>query len=124
MFATNANFQIDPCGATIFDRQVHQPAYTIPVQSLEGILGQDPFLNVFDQEVPLGIVPAVAKSHLGKVIGAKREEFSHFADLYGGDTGTRDFDHRAKFVLEGSLFSRPSLLLQFVPGEAGSTQAL
>ncbi len=98
MLTADAHFQVRPGLATFIDSDLHQATYPFPVDGLEWVLGQDPFGHVGDQEVAFGIIPAVAKGHLGQVIGTEGEELCQFCQFTGSDSRPWDFDHRPEFI--------------------------
>ncbi len=101
MFTTNTNFQTWALTASFFDCNLHQTANTIAIQLLEWVLWQNTFVNINTEEVAFSIIAAVAKGHLSKIVGAKGEEFGVFSDFVCSNSSTWDFNHRAKFVING-----------------------
>jgi hypothetical protein len=67
---------------------------------LEGVLRQDSLLHVGDEEIALGIIPAVSECHLGQIIGSKGEELRQFGDLGGSDRRAWNLDHGSELVGE------------------------
>ena len=100
MLTADTHFQFRAGLAAIIDGHLHQLAHAFPVQGLERILRQDALADICDQEVALGIVTAVAKGHLGQVVGAEGEELGQLGNFTGGHCRARDLDHGAEFVSE------------------------
>ena len=124
MLATDADFHAGAGLATQFYGDAHELGQAIPIDGLEGILGEDALLDVIDQETLLGVVTADAESGLGEIVGAEGEELGVLGDLISRQGCTGDFDHRAEFVIDfdalfrhdffGHSFQGGSLHLEFV----------
>src|SRR6266702_1973939 len=120
MFTTDTHFQERIRFSPVLKRHTYQLSYTITIKCLEWIKGEDfhPLssswlfqpINVFQQELALGIVTADAKSCLSQVICAKAEELGNSRDLVGSQSGSWKFDHRAEFILNSRTNLRCDLL--------------
>ncbi len=71
MLAADPNFEICSGCPAFYHGQIPQLTYTWDHYGLEGILGENAVFNVFHQEIPLRIIPAVAKGELGQVVGSE-----------------------------------------------------
>src|SRR3972149_905294 len=117
MFATDSDLEVRTGCTAINDSHFHQLTYTFPVDRLEWVLGQDFLFDICDQKVSLSIIPRIAKSHLGEVVGAKREELGKFSNFGRCNCGTWNFDHRSELVAEVDfLLIHHSLGYPFQPG--------
>ena len=86
--------------ATSRDSHLHQFTHTILIEGLEWILDQNTFFDVAHKEAALGIITAIAKGHLGQVVGTEGEELGHFGHSPGPHTGPNDFEHTAELELD------------------------
>ena len=103
MLATDTNLEIGLGSLSLFYTYLHQSAHAGLIQCLEGIRIQDferyqvafrvlltciNAVHVSHQELGLGVVTTVAKSHLGQVVGAEGEKVSVLRDFTGGEGST------------------------------------
>src|SRR5689334_22910200 len=106
MFAADTHFQVRVRFSPLLNRHTYQLSHTIAIKRLEWVYGENfhPLcspglfqpIDVFQQELALGIVTADAKSCLRQVICAKAEELGNGCDLASSQSGSRQFDHRAE----------------------------
>src|SRR6185437_5785934 len=84
VFAADADLQVGPGLAALFDRDPHQPADAVTVERLERRHTEDAEVHVAAEERALDVVAGKAPAHLGEVVGAEAEELGLLGDLSGG----------------------------------------
>src|SRR5690606_32233280 len=82
VLAADADLEVGPGLAAALHADLHQLAYAVLVQALEGILLQDALVQVGREEVA-GVVPAVAEGKLREVVRPEGEELGLLRDLVG-----------------------------------------
>ena len=103
VLAANAEFQIGRAPATAFDRRccTSSPTPSL-IESLEWIARDRASCSTY----ALRNVPASSrlrpKSRLRQIVRAEREELGRVGDLVGGQSGARQFDHRADEIVRTS----------------------
>ena len=99
MLATDPDLELRARGATLVDRDLHQPGDCV-VQGLERVDRQDAVLDVLQQEPALGVVPAVTERHLRQVVRPEAEERRVAGDLVGREGAAWHLDHGAELVVD------------------------
>ena len=99
MLAADADVQLRIDRTSQLDGKIHQLADAVLVQAGERIALEDLGVIVRGKELAR-VVAAEAEGHLCEVVGAEAEEISIFGDFIRGQGGTRDFNHRADFILD------------------------
>ncbi len=99
MLAADPDLQVGPGSAPSLDPDLHQFTYALLVQGLEDVKGQDLLLDI-EREEPPGVIPAVTKGQLGKVIGAEGEELRVLGNLAGKQSRPRNLDHGPDHILD------------------------
>src|SRR5438067_4841378 len=112
MFTTDSDLKMRIGLPPVLHRHAYQLTHTIAVERLERIKRQDlhlllePWLrqaiDVFEQELALGIVAADTKGGLCQVVGTEAEEFRFFRNLTCSQGSTRQLNHRTELVLDGN----------------------
>src|SRR5688572_30318249 len=74
VLTADADLQAGPRCASLFDSGAHELADARHIESLERVRGEDPTLDVVEEEAALGVVAAVPECHLRQVVGAEAEE--------------------------------------------------
>src|SRR5579885_2969396 len=115
MLSTDTHLQMIVHRAPLIHGNAYQPPHAIAVQRLEWIGRQNlhwliqsrlfETLDIFQQELALGVVAAHAEGRLCQVIGAKAEELCYLCNLPSSQRGARQLDHRTKLI--GNLSSHP-----------------
>src|ERR1051326_698760 len=106
LFATDADLERCPLLAPTLDPHADELANSFAVDRLEGVVRQHTLLEIFSQELALGIVARIAVGGLGQVVGSVREELGGLGDLAGNQAGARDFHAGAEFEGDLTAFGR------------------
>ena len=108
VLTADAHFQGGVGFPAVHYRHVDELPDAVAVDRLEGVDGKYldfpicawllKTIDVFEQELALGVVAAEAKGGLRQVVGAEAEELGHLGDRPGGQSCAGQFDHSAEFV--------------------------
>src|SRR5690554_4315023 len=80
MLAADTAFERGLHFASLGHSHAHQLSHTVLIEHGEGIMLEDPLVDVHRQELGY-VVATVTKGHLCKVVDAKREEVGFGSDL-------------------------------------------
>ena len=108
MLAADADLQVVARGAAELHRELHELADTVLVEHLEGIILQNPVLDIEWQE-PSRVIARQAEGRLREVVRPKRKELGFLRDLVGREGGPRQLDHGAHEIRD-----RPTLRLEYL----------
>src|SRR2546425_3077177 len=108
VLAADADFQLGPGLAPLFDSPAHQHAYPFDIEGLKWIRAEYSgllFVHVVGKKAAR-IVAGETHGGLREVVGTKGEEFSDLRDLGGQQSSAREFDHGTNEVvqLDAGLF--------------------
>src|SRR2546422_594346 len=121
VLAADADFQLGPGLAPLFDSPAHQHAYPFDIEGLKWIRAEYSgllFVHVVGKKAAR-IVAGETHGGLREVVGTKGEEFSDLRDLGGQQSSAREFDHGTNEVvqLDAEFLRELFLFLPFVGDE-------
>mmetsp|Transcript_16591 Transcript_16591/g.40524 ORF Transcript_16591/g.40524 Transcript_16591/m.40524 type:complete len:452 (+) Transcript_16591:540-1895(+) len=102
MLAADAALEVRVGGLAVVVCHLDELAHAVPVEHLEGVLGDDVVGEVRGQE-RAHVVARVPERHLRQVVGPEAEEVGHLGDLAGDERRAGDLDHCAHAELDPVL---------------------
>ena len=103
MFAADTELDVGASALAAFDRDFHQAADSRLVKRLERVGRENVLFLVVVDEAAV-VVAADAEAGLREVVRSEGEELRALCDFIGGDTGSRNFDHRSNEIIDGDAF--------------------
>ena len=98
MLTANAYFQVFLGRTTFVNTDFYELANAILIDGLERVTFKNSPFQVIPEERSR-IITAKAQRQLGQVVGAEREEICFGGNFIGSERCSRNFDHRADFVI-------------------------
>src|SRR5216110_2908619 len=110
VLAADPDLQVLADSSTFLDAGPHKLADALAVQGLERIEGENPPFYEVQEELALGVVPAVPERRLREIVRPEGEELGMSGNRIGRECGPRKLNHGPELVSDRDALALHDLL--------------